>query len=223
MTAWYMYERLMVRQTTKGFKWRNPKSGKASLWQFDLKSGSKYVSVIAMGSRWSGRRSISAKGGIAGKYEWNVTRGKTLIEDSTDNLVFNYTDQLVVEEDCANNNQFIAHHCVPKDSVPKIAARKLLRKISRKFHFMPTPKLKSLVLRSGKRIIGNSPQRLFWLFCFLRTQMLLTHPGPLSWLILLERVGRNGNYFKMYKFRSMIENAHEMLQRILNLRSFIRL
>lgn len=27
-----------------------------------------------------------------------------------------------------------------------------------------------------------------------------------------ERVGRNGSFFKMHKFRSMIENAHEMLR-----------
>jgi lipopolysaccharide/colanic/teichoic acid biosynthesis glycosyltransferase len=27
-----------------------------------------------------------------------------------------------------------------------------------------------------------------------------------------ERVGRNGTFFKMYKFRSMIENAHEILR-----------
>lgn len=27
-----------------------------------------------------------------------------------------------------------------------------------------------------------------------------------------ERVGKNGNLFKMYKFRSMIQNAHEMLR-----------
>lgn len=27
-----------------------------------------------------------------------------------------------------------------------------------------------------------------------------------------ERVGKNGKFFKMYKFRSMVENAHEMLR-----------
>jgi len=27
-----------------------------------------------------------------------------------------------------------------------------------------------------------------------------------------ERVGKNGKYFKMFKFRSMVENAHEMLR-----------
>ena len=28
-----------------------------------------------------------------------------------------------------------------------------------------------------------------------------------------ERVGKNGKTFKMYKFRSMIENAHEILRK----------
>ena len=40
----------------------------------------------------------------------------------------------------------------------------------------------------------------------------LDSPGPI-FADTPERVGKNGNLFKMYKFRSMIENAHNLLRR----------
>lgn len=53
----------------------------------------------------------------------NVTRGKVLIEDSSDNLIFNYTDQLAVGIDIKNliviNTDDVLLIC-HKDSVPKI-------------------------------------------------------------------------------------------------------
>lgn len=53
----------------------------------------------------------------------NVTRGKVLIEDASDNLVFNYTDQLVVGIDLKNmiiiNTDDVLLIC-HKNSVPKI-------------------------------------------------------------------------------------------------------
>jgi mannose-1-phosphate guanylyltransferase len=53
----------------------------------------------------------------------NVTRGKVLINDSKDSLVFNYTDQMVVGIDLDNiliiNTEDVVLIC-PKDSVPKI-------------------------------------------------------------------------------------------------------
>lgn len=53
----------------------------------------------------------------------NVTRGKVLIEDSSDNLVFNYTDQLMVGIDLQNliviNTDDVLLVC-HKNSVPKI-------------------------------------------------------------------------------------------------------
>lgn len=39
----------------------------------------------------------------------------------------------------------------------------------------------------------------------------ISSPGPIL-ADTPERVGKNGNTFKMYKFRSMIQNAHELLR-----------
>lgn len=39
----------------------------------------------------------------------------------------------------------------------------------------------------------------------------LDSPGP-TFADTPERVGKNGKHFKMYKFRSMIQNAHELLR-----------
>lgn len=45
--------------------------------------------------------------------------------------------------------------------------------------------------------------------CYLAIK--LTSPGPVL-ADTPERVGRNGRLFKMYKFRSMIQNAHDILR-----------
>lgn len=61
----------------------------------------------------------------------NVTRGKVLINDSTDSLLFNYTDQMVVGIDLEGllviNTEDVVLVC-PKDSVPKI--KKLVESLS---------------------------------------------------------------------------------------------
>jgi mannose-1-phosphate guanylyltransferase len=61
----------------------------------------------------------------------NVTKGKVLITDSTDNLVFNYTDQMTVGIDLKSmlviNTDDVLLIC-PKDSVPKI--KKLVESLS---------------------------------------------------------------------------------------------
>lgn len=65
----------------------------------------------------------------------NVTRGKVLIEDSEDNLVFNYTDQLVVGIDLSKmlviNTDDVLLVC-DKNSVPKI--KKLVENLSGSEH-----------------------------------------------------------------------------------------
>lgn len=58
---------------------------------------------------------------------------------------------------------------------------------------------------------------IFLLFLFLPIIIVvaiiikLDSPGPI-FADTPQRVGRNGKLFKMYKFRSMIQNAHEMLR-----------
>lgn len=84
----------------------------------------KYVSVIAADLGWSDIGAWEAlKEALSEKTDENVTRGKVLLEEATDNLVFNYTDQLVVGIDLSkmiviNTNDVIL--ICPKDSVPKI-------------------------------------------------------------------------------------------------------
>jgi len=48
--------------------------------------------------------------------------------------------------------------------------------------------------------------------CLILTLIIkLNSPGPV-FADTPERVGKNGTLFKMYKFRSMVENAHKMLR-----------
>ena len=84
----------------------------------------KYVSVIAADLGWSDVGAWEAlKEALSKKTDENVTRGKVLLEDASDNLVFNYTDQLVVGIDLSKmiviNTDDVFLIC-PKDSVPKI-------------------------------------------------------------------------------------------------------
>ena len=82
------------------------------------------VSVIAADLGWSDVGAWEAlKEALQVSEKENVTRGKVLLEDSSDNLVFNYTDQLVVgldlEETIVINTDDVILVC-PKKSVPKI-------------------------------------------------------------------------------------------------------
>ena len=84
----------------------------------------KYVSVIAADLGWSDVGAWEAlKEALSDKTDENVTRGKVLLEGSLDNLVFNYTDQLVVGIDLGKmiiiNTDDVLLVC-SKDSVPKI-------------------------------------------------------------------------------------------------------
>jgi mannose-1-phosphate guanylyltransferase len=84
----------------------------------------KHLFVIAADLGWSDVGAWEAlKEALSGKTEENVTKGKVLLEDSLDNLVFNYTDQLVVgidmQELIAINTDDVLLIC-PKNSVSKI-------------------------------------------------------------------------------------------------------
>lgn len=84
----------------------------------------KHVSVIAADLGWSDVGAWEAlKEALEVKSTENVTRGKVRLEDSTDNLVFNYTDQLAVGIDLENliviNTDDVLLIC-HKNSVPKI-------------------------------------------------------------------------------------------------------
>lgn len=84
----------------------------------------KYVSVIAADLGWSDVGAWEAlKEALSKKTDENVTRGKVLLEESLDNLIFNYTDQLVVGIDLDKliiiNTDDVLLICT-KDSVPKI-------------------------------------------------------------------------------------------------------
>ncbi len=83
-----------------------------------------YVSVIAADLGWSDVGAWEAlKEALQVSTNENVTKGKILIEDCVDNLVFNYTDQLVVGIDLNKmiiiNTDDVLLVC-SKDSVPKI-------------------------------------------------------------------------------------------------------
>lgn len=84
----------------------------------------KHAYVIAADLSWSDVGAWEAlKEALEVSSKENVTRGKTLITDSTDNLVFNYTDQLVVGIDLKEmiviNTDDVLLVC-NKKSVPKI-------------------------------------------------------------------------------------------------------
>ncbi len=84
----------------------------------------KHISVIAADLGWSDIGAWEAlKEALEVSTHENVTRGKVMINDSLDNLVFNYTDQLTVGIDLNNmiviNTDDVLLIC-HKSSVPKI-------------------------------------------------------------------------------------------------------
>jgi mannose-1-phosphate guanylyltransferase len=96
----------------------------------------KNVSVIAADLGWSDVGAWEAlKEALETKSEENVTKGKVLMNDATDNLVFNYTDQLVVGIDLGKmiviNTDDVLLIC-HKNSVPKI--KKLVEKLENTPH-----------------------------------------------------------------------------------------
>ena len=91
-----------------------------------------HVFVIAADLGWSDVGAWEAlKEALQETTNENVTKGKVLVEDSLDNLVFNYTDQMVVGIDLQKmiviNTDDVLLIC-PKDSVPKI--KKLVESLS---------------------------------------------------------------------------------------------
>lgn len=96
------------------------------------KIDTKHVFVIAADLGWSDVGAWEAlKEALQVSTSENVTHGKVMLEDSTDNLVFNYTDQLTVGIDLGKmiviNTDDVLLVC-PKDSVPKI--KKLVESLS---------------------------------------------------------------------------------------------
>lgn len=84
----------------------------------------KYGNVISVDIGWSDIGAWEAlKEALSESVEENVTKGKVMVEDSTDSLVFNYTDQLTVgidlQEMLVINTEDVVLVC-PKSSVPKI-------------------------------------------------------------------------------------------------------
>lgn len=80
--------------------------------------------VLSVDIGWSDIGAWEAlKEALSNSREENVTKGKVMVEDSNDSLVFNYTNQLVVGIDLSGylviNTQDVVLVC-PKDSVPKI-------------------------------------------------------------------------------------------------------
>lgn len=91
-----------------------------------------HVFVIAADLGWSDVGAWEAlKEALQETTNENVTKGKVLVEDSLDNLVFNYTDQMIVGIDLQKmiviNTDDVLLIC-PKDSVPKI--KKLVESLS---------------------------------------------------------------------------------------------
>ncbi len=84
----------------------------------------KYGNVISVDIGWSDIGAWEAlKEALSESADENVTKGKVMIEDSKDSLVFNYTDQLTVGIDLSEmlviNTSDVVLVC-PKTSVPKI-------------------------------------------------------------------------------------------------------
>jgi mannose-1-phosphate guanylyltransferase len=100
------------------------------------KIDSEYVSVIAADLGWSDVGAWEAlKEALEKASDENVTKGKVIVNDSSDNLVFNYTDQLVVGIDLEKmlviNTDDVLLVC-NKNSVPKI--KKLVEKLENTPH-----------------------------------------------------------------------------------------
>ncbi len=90
------------------------------------------ISVIAVDIGWSDIGAWEAlKEALSNTADENVTKGKVLIEDSRDSLVFNFTNQLIVgidlNESIIINTEDVILVC-PKNSVPKI--KKLVENLS---------------------------------------------------------------------------------------------
>ncbi len=88
------------------------------------KMDKKYAEVMSIDIGWSDIGAWEAlKEALSETEDENVTKGKVLIEDSKDTLLFNYTDQLAVGIDLESllviNTEDVLLVC-PKDSVPKI-------------------------------------------------------------------------------------------------------
>jgi mannose-1-phosphate guanylyltransferase len=88
------------------------------------KMDTKYAEVLSVDIGWSDIGAWEAlKEALSESVDENVTKGKVLIEDSRDSLIFNYTDQLTVGIDLSEllvvNTKDVLLVC-PKNSVPKI-------------------------------------------------------------------------------------------------------
>ncbi len=82
------------------------------------------ISVISVDIGWSDIGAWEAlKEALSEEADENVTKGKVMVEDSRDSLVFNYTNQLTVGIDLSEmlviNTEDVVLVC-PKSSVPKI-------------------------------------------------------------------------------------------------------
>jgi mannose-1-phosphate guanylyltransferase len=89
-----------------------------------VKMSPQDVYVISTDLGWSDIGAWDAlKEALANTSEENITKGKVLVEDTRDSLVFNYTDQLSVGIDLSEmliiNTEDVLLVC-PKSSVPKI-------------------------------------------------------------------------------------------------------
>lgn len=132
-----LYEGIMKIKDEKALENIYPTLEKISFDNAILeKIDSKFVSVIAADLGWSDVGAWEAlKEALENSRNENVTKGKVLVNDSSDNLVFNYTDQLVVGIDLEKmlviNTDDVLLVC-SKNSVPKI--KKLVEKLENTPH-----------------------------------------------------------------------------------------